>query len=137
MMEGGNMLGDNEMYATIAVKDMDRSKQFYGETLGLEAIGEMNSMILFKAGKGKLLVYESEYAGSNKATYANWDVSGIEEIVQRLEGAGVKFEQYDNLPNVDSGGMTRQGAVHKAGNMKSAWFRDPTGNILAITCMEQ
>jgi catechol 2,3-dioxygenase-like lactoylglutathione lyase family enzyme len=130
------MLGENEMYTTIAVEDMDKSKQFYGETLGLETIGEMNSMILYKAGQGKLLVYESEYAGTNKATYANWDVTGIEEIVQQLEDAGVKFEQYDKLPNVGDG-MTRQGAVHQAGNMKSAWFKDPTGNILAITSMEE
>ena len=36
------------------------------------------------------------------------------------------FEHYD-LPNV-----TRQGDLHIAGSMKTAWFKDPDGNILSL-----
>ena len=36
------------------------------------------------------------------------------------------FEHYD-LP-----GMTRQGDLHVAGDMKVAWFKDPDGNIHSL-----
>jgi hypothetical protein len=39
---------------------------------------------------------------------------------------GVAFEHYD-FP-----GVTREGDVHVMGPMKSAWFKDPDGNIIAL-----
>jgi hypothetical protein len=30
-------------------------------------------------------------------------------------------------------GVTREGDIHVAGDMKVAWFKDPDGNILNIT----
>jgi hypothetical protein len=47
--------------------------------------------------------------------------------VKELESKGVPFERYDNMP-----GLTRKGNVHEAGDMKVAWFKDPTGNILSV-----
>src|SRR5947208_5621228 len=75
----------------------------------------------YQAGKFRLLVYESKYAGSNQATAVTWDVgSDLEKVVQGLKAKGVVFEQYD-LPE-----MTRKGDIHQAGRMKAAWFKDPT-----------
>jgi hypothetical protein len=37
------------------------------------------------------------------------------------------FEHYDTP------GVTRDGDIHVAGDMKVAWFKDPDGNILNIT----
>ncbi len=74
-----------------------------------------------------LLVYKSQYAGTNKATAATWTVgSEIEYIVRKLKVKGVVFEHY-NLP-----GMTRKGDIHVADGMKAAWFKDPDGNILSL-----
>jgi hypothetical protein len=50
----------------------------------------------------------------------------IENIVQQLKVKGITFERYD-MP-----GVTRQGDIHVADNMKVAWFKDPDGNILNI-----
>jgi hypothetical protein len=74
-----------------------------------------------------VLVYHSQYAGTNKATAATWMVDDVEGHAKDLKAKGVKFEHYD-LP-----GMTRKGDVHVAGTMKAAWFKDPDGNILALT----
>jgi hypothetical protein len=72
-------------------------------------------------------VYESQYAGTNKATAATWIVGAdLEGLVRDLKAKGVTFEKYD-LP-----GTTRQGDVHVAGKTKVAWFKDPDGNILSI-----
>ena len=50
----------------------------------------------------------------------------VEDLVRTLKSRGVTFEHYD-LPK-----MTRQGDVHMAGSMKTAWFKDPDGNIFSL-----
>ncbi|HVI60862.1 MAG TPA: VOC family protein [Candidatus Saccharimonadales bacterium] len=120
------MLGDNEVCATIAVKDMAAAKKFYGETLGLKAGKEDGGGVFYTSGKGGVFVYESPSAGTNRATYAAWMVDDVEATAAELKGKGVKFEQYDDLPG------ERHGDIHVMGDIKSAWFTDPDGNILNI-----
>lgn len=121
------MLGDKQAVATVAVKDMDAAKKFYEGTLGLTKDKEDPSGILYKSGSSSVFVYPSEYAGTNKATAVSWGVGDdIGSIVQGLKAKGVVFEQYD-LP-----GATREGDLHVMGDLKAAWFKDPSGNILNI-----
>ena len=120
------MLGGNEVCATIAVSDMDAAKKFYGETLGLEAGREGGGGIFYTSGSGGIFVYQSASAGTNKATYAAWMVDDVEATVSDLKTKGVSFQQYDDLPG------ERQGDIHIMGDIKSAWFTDPDGNILNV-----
>ena len=122
------MLGDSEAIATIAVKDLTIARKFYEGTLGLEVARATGTEALtFKTGRSELIVYRSEYAGSNKATAVNWRVGAeIEAIAKALAAKGVVFEHYD-LP-----GLTQKGDVHAFGEFKSAWFKDPDGNIIAL-----
>jgi catechol 2,3-dioxygenase-like lactoylglutathione lyase family enzyme len=123
------MLGNKDAAATIPVKDLNAAKKFYGNTLGLKLAddSEEPEALVYKSGNSKILVYRSQFAGTNKATAATWGVgSDIEKIVQSLKGKGVAFEHYD-MP-----GMTLQGDVHVANGMKAAWFKDPDGNIHAL-----
>ena len=122
------MLGDKDAAATVAVEDLEAAKEFYGTTLGLKQVGaEGSEAVVYGSGTSTLLVYESKYAGTNKATAVTWSVGDdVEGAVQALKAKGVTFEHYD-LP-----GMTRKGDVHVAEGMKAAWFKDPDGNILAI-----
>ena len=121
-------LAMKNVMANIAVKDLERARKFYAETLGLREAGrEGDEVIAFMAGNSKLLVYRSEHAGTNKATAATWIVGDdVEGVVKALKAKGVKFEHYD-LP-----GMKRKGDVHVGDGMKVAWFKDPDGNILNI-----
>jgi catechol 2,3-dioxygenase-like lactoylglutathione lyase family enzyme len=122
------VLGNKNAIATVAVKDIKAAARFYEGTLGLKAIeGPEPSVRSYKAGSSTLLVYESQYAGSNQATAVNWPVGGdLERIAQELKAKGVAFEHYD-MP-----GITRQGDLHVAGEMKVAWFKDPDGNIHSL-----
>ena len=122
------MLGDKPVVATIAVKDIDVAKKFYEDTLGLSKASEDDpGGILYKSGDSYLFVYTSAYAGTNKATAASWGVGeDIDSVTKVLETKGVRFETYD-MP-----GATRDGVIHLIGEMKSAWFKDPDGNILNI-----
>ena len=117
------MLGDSKAIATIAVKNLDVAKKFYRDKLGLELVSEQMETTSYKTGNTTLLVYKSDFAGTNKATSATWTVDDVEGLVKKLKAKGVVFEHYD-LP-----GLTRNGDIHSAGKYKLAWFKDPDGNI--------
>jgi predicted enzyme related to lactoylglutathione lyase len=121
------MLADKDAIATVAVKDLKAAKKFYGDTLGLKLTPVPEPEVLnYKSGKSTVLVYKSQFAGTNKATSITWIVDDVEGTVKDLKAKGIAFEHYD-FP-----GMTRKGDVHIAGKSKAAWFKDPDGNILAV-----
>jgi catechol-2,3-dioxygenase len=121
------VLASTDAIATIAVKKIEPARKFYEGTLGLKPIPtEETGVQTYKSGNSSVLVYESQYAGTNKATAATWAVENLEGVVRDLNAKGVRFEHYD-FP-----GATRQGDVHGTGKTKAAWFKDPDGNILAL-----
>jgi catechol 2,3-dioxygenase-like lactoylglutathione lyase family enzyme len=120
------MLSDNNAIATVAVKNLEKSKDFYERTLGLTKVMENDEVLAFKSGASTLFVYRSPYAGTNKATAVTFVAQEVDDLVRTLKGRGVTFEHYD-LPK-----MTREGDVHVAGSMRTAWFKDPDGNILSL-----
>ena len=91
------MLAAKEAMATIAVKDLAKAKKFYGDTLGLKQSGEeMDEVATYSSGKSTIVVYESQFAGTNKATSATWGVGDeLDSIVSTLKKKGVPFEHYD------------------------------------------
>ena len=122
------MLVENNAAATIAVRDTDAARKFYQDTLGLKpGPNKEDGVLAFQSGESSVLVYKSQFAGTNKATAATWFVGDdIDGIVAELKKKGISFEHYD-MPNVE-----RRGDLHIAGDMKAAWFKDPDGNILSL-----
>ena len=122
------MLADVDATATVGVRDLRAARKFYESVLGLEVVHvEGENALEFQAGNAKLLVYVSDFAGTNKATAVTWTVgSDVEEIVRDLKAKGVTFEHYD-FPNTPV-----SGDIHHAGRLRLAWFKDPDGNILAL-----
>ena len=121
------MLGDYDAMATIAVKNLKAARKFYEDKLGFKVVHtEGEEAVTYKSGKSQLLVYRSQYAGTNKATAATWMVDDVEGLVKDLKGRGIAFEHYE-MP-----GLTLKGDVHVAGKHKNAWFKDPDGNIIAL-----
>jgi catechol 2,3-dioxygenase-like lactoylglutathione lyase family enzyme len=125
------MLGEKNVAATLAVSDMAAAREFYEGKLGLTPIespmtGE--DAVLYRSGDSVVLVYGSEYAGTNQATGAAWAAGeDLDTIVEDLRSKGVVFEHYDDLP-----GATREGDVHIMGGLRAVWFKDPAGNILNV-----
>jgi catechol 2,3-dioxygenase-like lactoylglutathione lyase family enzyme len=121
------MLGGKNAAAILAVSDLERARDFYENTLGLEALQETAGTIVYKSGDSAVLVYPSEYAGTNRATAVAWAVGDdFDAIVQDLRAKGTTFEHYD-LPET-----SREGDVHVMGEFKAVWFKDPDGNILNL-----
>ncbi len=112
----------------LAVKDVDRARGFYTETLGLQVEREEMGILQFRAGDMLFMVYPSEYAGTNKATALTWVVGDqLENVIGRLRGKGIIFEHYE-LPDT-----VRKGDIHESGPIRNAWFKDPDGNIHALS----
>ncbi len=122
------MLKDIDATAMLAVKDVSVAKDFYERALGLEpSESEQPGMVGYEIGKTSILVYESDYAGTNQANALAWSVGDeFDAIVNDLKTKGVTFEHCD-LP-----GLTLEGDVHVAEGFKGAWFKDPDGNILHV-----
>jgi catechol 2,3-dioxygenase-like lactoylglutathione lyase family enzyme len=122
------MLGEMNASASLAVKDLERARKFYEETLGLTKTGEGDSEVMvFRSGATKVNVYRSQYAGTNQATALVWSVGDrIETITKELKAKGVVFERYD-IPQLKA-----EGDLYVNGKMKVAWFKDPDGNILNL-----
>jgi len=123
-------LRDKNSSAIVAVKNLAAARDFYEQTLGLEvadASMETQGAVGYRTGGTFLTVYQSEFAGTNKANAVTWAAGeDFDAIITDLSNKGVVFEHYD-LP-----GLAFENGVHAAGDTKLAWFRDPDGNILHI-----
>jgi catechol 2,3-dioxygenase-like lactoylglutathione lyase family enzyme len=121
------MLGKADATPMIAVKDLDRARRFYEDKLGLETEDEMGGeLLMMKSGDTSINVYRSEFAGTNKATALTFDVDDIDKEVSELKEKGIFFEHYDLA------GLTPKGDIYEGEGIRTAWFKDPDGNILSL-----
>src|SRR4029079_2467602 len=121
------MLGKADATPMIAVKDLDRARRFYEDKLGLKSDDQWGEGFTLKSGDTLVNVYRSEFAGTNKATTLTFDVDDIDKEVGELKEKGIFFEKYD-LPGLEPRGDLYVGE----GGFKTAWFKDPDGNILSL-----
>jgi catechol 2,3-dioxygenase-like lactoylglutathione lyase family enzyme len=127
-------LSQSKVGATIAVSDMARARRFYEGVLKLEpahdlpgGADEEPGGVVYACGEGtSLLVYVSEYAGTNRATVATWEVPDLDAAVDELAAAGAEFESYGPPMQTDERG------IHTMHEGRIAWLRDPDGNTISI-----
>jgi catechol 2,3-dioxygenase-like lactoylglutathione lyase family enzyme len=112
--------------ATIPVTDLDRSKKFYGGTLGLRLLHENPFSARFDAGGGTQLSIFRRGPTKVEHTVAHFEVDDIEGAVAELRGKGVVFEEYAEGPTKTTN------SVAQLGPNRGAWFRDPDGNFLGL-----
>ena len=121
------MFSPRSVHPTIPVKDLGEARAFYREKLGMEPSREAFDGAWYRVGDRDLLIYPSGFAGTNRATAAEFVVDDVPAAVATLRERGVVFEDYDfpGLKTVDS--------VATYEGQQSAWFKDPDGNILSLT----
>jgi catechol 2,3-dioxygenase-like lactoylglutathione lyase family enzyme len=124
------MLSDAAVSAILPTTDLARSRKFYTETLGLKEMpAGVEGFAMFGAGAGTALAVYERAPVTVEHTQAGFLVSNLEEEVKVLKEKGVTFEEYD-LPEI----KTVDGIATMEG-VKSAWFKDPDGNIIALNQM--
>jgi catechol 2,3-dioxygenase-like lactoylglutathione lyase family enzyme len=122
---------DAPIFASFAVKDLDPAREFYGRTLGLDVRDdkEMGIFSIHAPDKSHVMVYPKPDHQPAVFTVLNLQVHDIDEAVDALASAGVKFEQYDSADmKTDAKGVVRG----DKGGPSIAWFRDPSRNIVSV-----
>src|SRR5688572_18659940 len=84
------MFADKEAIATLGVKNLDVAKKFYEGKLGLTPQPTGQPVVSYKCGSGSIMIYESQFAGTNEATAVGWMIPGdIQQFARELAGKGV------------------------------------------------
>jgi catechol 2,3-dioxygenase-like lactoylglutathione lyase family enzyme len=120
------MFRNTKAFSGFSVNDIQKAKQFYGETLGLEVSETHGLLNLHLAGGTTVLVYPKPNHLPATFTILNFPVADIEQAVDQLSRKGVRFERYDGDLKTDDKGIFR------GGGPLIAWFKDPAGNILSV-----
>ncbi len=121
------MFASTKAYSGFAVDDVEKAREFYAGTLGLEVTEEHGMLGLQLAGDRPVLVYPKPDHVPASYTILNFPVDDVEAAVDELAGRGVTFEIYD-----EDGLKTDDKGIARGSGPTIAWFRDPAGNILSV-----
>ena len=122
------MLKNSKAFSSFSVDDLEKAKDFYQNTLGLDVReGLMGILELRTLDSSPILIYPKQNHIPASFTVLNFPVESVEDAVGILSNKGVQFEHYDeeNLKMDEKGISRSEGPV-------IAWFKDPAGNILSI-----
>ena len=122
------VLNDHPVFPILLSKDLDATRAFYRDVLGLEILREdPGDRIVFRTGGGtQIAVTLSTTGTSDTQTQMAWRVPDIRAAVAELRGLGVRIEEYAAPDPVTNDG------VADMGHSWAAWFIDPSGNVLAV-----
>ena len=121
------MFANDPIYPSLPAADLERTRRFYAEKLGLTPESELPGGLFYRCGKdSRFSVFTSQGEASGTHTQAMWLVEDVESEVAALKARGVVFEEYD-LPSLSS-----VNSIATVGPNKGAWFKDSEGNLLSL-----
>jgi len=116
---------NTQAYSGFAVDDVQRAREFYGDTLGLRTSESYGLLILHLAGDRDTLVYPKPDHEPATYTILNFPVDDIDQAVDALGARGVDFQRYDDAEQDEK-------AIARGEGPYIAWFKDPAGNLLSV-----
>jgi predicted enzyme related to lactoylglutathione lyase len=121
------MFGQTNAFCSFSVNDLQKAKEFYNQTLGIEISERMMGILtLHISGGGKIIIYPKPNHEPASFTVLNFPVSDVEKTVDELTSLGITFEQYEGEIK------TNEKGIASGNGPKIAWFKDPAGNILSV-----
>ncbi len=122
-----SMFKDAKAFSSFAVNDLQKAKEFYGQTMGLEISESAEGLKLNLAGGQTVFLYPKPNHTPASFTVLNFAVKDIEAAVDELRTLGVRLEKYDQ-PDL----KTDAKGIMRGPGPQIAWFKDPAGNILSV-----
>jgi catechol 2,3-dioxygenase-like lactoylglutathione lyase family enzyme len=121
------VLGNFPVHPVLLATDLDESRAFYHDRLGLEILGENESSVTFRCGGGtKLAISRSTTGTADSQTQIAWEVDDLDAELAELRSRGVVIEDYD-MP-----GLRTENGIADVGFGRMAWIVDPGRNALGI-----
>lgn len=122
------MLSNAQLFSSFSTDDLEASKKFYSEILGLEVKENEMSILEITGNSHRFIIYpKGEDHQPANFTVLNFEVSNLEQTVDELISKGITFEQYGGSMQTDEKGIARSDE-----GPAIAWFKDPAGNILSL-----
>ncbi len=121
------MFKDSKAFSSFSVNDLEKAKEFYGETLGLELDETPEGLDGRLAGGTRIFIYPKSNHIPATFTVLNFPVDNIEQAVSELTKRGVRFEIYK-----EGDLKTDERGIFRGGGPTIAWFKDPAGNFLSV-----
>ena len=121
-----NIFKAAKSFSSFSVNDLQKAKDFYSQTLGLD-VKETPEGLELHAGDNFVFVYPKPNHTPASFTVLNFRVNDIEEAINELASNGINLEHY-NLPDM----KTDARGIFGGPGHQIAWFKDPAGNILSV-----
>jgi catechol 2,3-dioxygenase-like lactoylglutathione lyase family enzyme len=122
------VVAQNRISAVVSSTDLDRSREFYESKVGLTLSSEtIPNHLLFEGGGGStLLVYGRPSPNLADHTQVRLWSADVAADVAELGARGVEFDL------VEFGDFKMSDSVLTTPVGRSAWFKDPDGNTIAL-----
>ena len=121
------MLASASAIAFVPSTDLDRSRQFYADRLGLVVHESTPFACVLRAGTTMLRVTKVDQLRVQPFTVFGWEVGDIQATVAGLRAAGIECLRYPGIEQDAAGVWTTPGGD------RVAWFHDPDANTLSLT----
>jgi len=122
-----DMLRESKAFSGFSTDDIEAARAFYSGVLDLEVTEQMGILTLHLGGGHRAIVYPKPDHRPADFTVLNFPVADIEQAVDELTRAGVRFETYEGTPMA-----TDAKGIFRGGGPLIAWFTDPAGNVLSV-----
>jgi catechol 2,3-dioxygenase-like lactoylglutathione lyase family enzyme len=122
--EPGTLKGRKLVQVALTTRDMERSKRFYRDVLGLPLLFETGGMMFFDLEGTRLLIGTENAGHSPGGSVLYFDAPDIDRLAPALEEKGVEF--------LGPAQVVQRTDTHE---LKIRAFRDPDGNPLELMGM--
>src|SRR5262245_58944081 len=121
------VLGSHPMTAFLPATDLDRSRSFFVDVLGLHEQERDNFALVLRGGGLTLRIARVEELRPQPFTVLGWQVPDIGRAVSELAARGVPLTRYDGIE------QDERGVWRAPSGACIAWIADADGNTLSVT----
>jgi catechol 2,3-dioxygenase-like lactoylglutathione lyase family enzyme len=121
------MLDTSPLVAFVPSRDLERSRAFYVEVLGLSPVELNDGAVVVDAAGTIVRITKVDEFTPHPFTALGWACADIGVQVLDLGEREVRFVRFDGMDQDDLG------IWESPGGDRVAWFRDPDGNVLSLT----
>jgi catechol 2,3-dioxygenase-like lactoylglutathione lyase family enzyme len=124
------MFRAKDAFSSYSVDNVQKAKEFYGKTLGIDVKDNMGGLEL-QVGDQRVFLYPKDDHRPASFTVLNFPVDDITRAYDDLTQRGVRFG-YRNDKELGTDEKGIHWGAKKGEGPNIAWFSDPAGNILSV-----